>query len=97
MIPDVVSKKDAPVMDTMWCFLQIGGQKGSFEQLSEAVHNLISMTTQKTSGQRSNKKHDVDWVEMKPTLWAIIIEATAYVLDEEGKRNGISEKAPQAR
>lgn len=29
MIPDVVSKKDAPVMDTMWCFLQIGGQKAS--------------------------------------------------------------------
>jgi len=96
MMPDVVSKKDAPVMDTMWRFLQIGGQKGSFEQLSEEVHNLIAMTTQKTAGQKSDKKHDVDWVELSPTLWAIIIEATAYVLDEEGKKRGISEEAPQA-
>ena len=96
MMPDVVSKKDAPVMDTMWRFLQIGGQKGSFEQLSEAVHNLISITTQKTARQKSDKKHDVDWVELSPTLWAIIIEATAYVLDEEGKKRGISEEAPQA-
>ena len=96
MMPDVVSKKNAPIMDTMWKFLQIGGQKGSFEHLSEAVHNLIAMTTQKTAGQRDSKKHDVDWVELNPTLWSIIIEATAYVLDEEGKRHGILEKAPKA-
>lgn len=97
LIPEIVSKKDAPVFDAMWNFLMIGGQKGSFDELSKLVHNLIDMTMQKTAGQRKNKKHDIDWTEeLAPTLWGIIIEATAYVLDEEGKRNGIPEEAPQA-
>lgn len=86
-LPVVVSKKDAPVFDAMWAFLMIGGQKGDFKSLSESVHDLIAMTTQKTAGQRKTKKNYIDWQELSPTLWSIIIEATAYVLDEEGRRN----------
>lgn len=84
LAPQIVSKKDKPVFDLMWHFLMKGGQKGDFSELSARVHDLIRMTMQKDAGQRGK---GIDWNELAPTLWSIVIEATAYVLDEEGKQN----------
>lgn len=65
--------------DTMWTFLMDYGQEADIQSLKEHVYDLIGMTTQKTAGQRKTKK-DINWVELEPTLMAIVIEATCLVL-----------------
>lgn len=70
------------IKDTMWSFLMDKGQKANIPQLKENVYNLIGMTTQKTAGQRK-AKNDIDWEELSPTVWSIVIEATALVLSGE--------------
>ncbi|WP_317313212.1 hypothetical protein [Absicoccus porci] len=65
--------------DTMWRFLMTGKQKGNPQLLKEYVYDLIQMATQKTAGQRGNKK-DISFDELQPLEWSIIIEATCLVL-----------------
>lgn len=67
------------IKDTMWSFLMDHGQKANIPALKEYVYDLIGMATQKTAGQRK-AKHDIDWDELAPTVWSIVIEATALVL-----------------
>lgn len=70
------------IKDTMWHFLMDKGQKANPEALKEAVHDLITMTTQKNAGQRKAKK-DIDWDNLDMTIMAIVIEATALILSGE--------------
>ena len=66
--------------DIMWSFLMDKGQKTNIAALKENVNDLIKATTQKTAGQRNNKRSDINWEELDMTLWSIVIEATALVL-----------------
>lgn len=75
--------------DTMWTFLMDYGQEADIQSLKEYVYDLIGMTTQKTAGQRKTKK-GINWVELEPTLMAIVIEATCLVLS--GRLDELEEK-----
>lgn len=68
------------IKDTMWCFLMDKGQKENIPALKEAVYRLIKMTTQKTAGQRTTKKTDINWDSLDMELMRIVIEATCLVL-----------------
>ncbi|WP_373261893.1 hypothetical protein [Hungatella hathewayi] len=49
--------KIQPLIDfAMWNFLQPGHQEANIPALKEAVNELISITKQKTAGQRDNSK-----------------------------------------
>lgn len=61
--------------DFMWQFLMDKGQKANIPALKENVYTLISMTTQKTAGQ----KKGISWSELDMVLMSIVIEATALV------------------
>lgn len=78
------------IKDTMWSFLMDKGQKSNIPALKGYVYDLIRITTQKTAGQRK-AKHNIDWDELKPTLWSIVIEATALVLSGELDEDGGTE------
>lgn len=75
------------IKDTMWSFLMDHGQKANIPALKEYIYDLIGMTTQKTAGQRK-ANHDIDWTELEPTLWSIVIEAVALVLSGELDKAG---------
>ena len=84
------SKNPADMLeDPMWQMFKTFGQKADYLALKKAVYDLIQMSTQKTAGQRDNKKSDTSWEEnLDMTLWTIVIEACALVLSgeyEEGK------------
>ena len=67
--------------EPMWQMFMTFGQRSNPEQLKTYVYDLIKMSTQKTAGQRSDKKSDMPWDEnLDMTLWGIVIEATALVL-----------------
>lgn len=67
--------------EPMWQMFMTFGQRANPEQLRTYVYDLIKMSTQKTAGQRSEKKSDIDWTDnLDMTLWGIVIEATALVL-----------------
>lgn len=67
--------------EPMWQMFQTFGQKANYPALKENVHKLIGMATQKTAGQRSDKKSDISWEDnLDMTLWSIVIEACAFVL-----------------
>ena len=67
--------------EPMWQMFMTFGQKANPEQLKTYVYDLIKMSTQKTAGQRSDKKSDLSWDDnLDMTLWGIVIEATALVL-----------------
>ena len=65
--------------DTMWHFLQDGGQKENIPALKEYVYDLINMTTQKDAGQRG-KSGNISWDFLDMTIFSIVCEATALVL-----------------
>ena len=70
--------------EPMWQMFMTFGQRANPEQLKTYVYDLIKMSTQKTAGQRSEKKSDIDWTDnLDMTLWGIVIEATALVLSGE--------------
>ena len=80
--------------DTVWTFLMDYGQEADIGLLKEYVYDLIGMTTQKTAGQRKTK-NDINWIELEPTLMAIVIEATCLVLSgrlNELEGNKVDEK-----
>lgn len=71
-------KRDA--LDTMWSFLQMGGQKSNIPALKEYCEQLQKMITQKTAGQRQDHKNDISFYELDTITNAIVIEAMALYL-----------------
>lgn len=73
------SKHDA--IDTMWRFLQMGGQKSNIPVLKEHCEMLQRMLMQKTAGQEAYRKStDVDFGDLDAITNAIVIEAMALWL-----------------
>ncbi len=70
------------LINTMWDFLKDGGQKGNPESLQNYVYQLIKIMTQKTAGQRKEKKKDIDFRDLDLIIQAIVIEAICLVLDK---------------
>lgn len=69
------------IKDTMWHFLQDGGQKENIPELKDAVYRLIQMTTQKTAGQEKyGKSTHISWDTLDMEIMRIVCEATALVL-----------------
>lgn len=68
------------IKDTMWHFLMTHGQKENIPQLKSACYDLIQLMTQKTAGQRENKKTDISFDDLDMIKETIIIEAVALVL-----------------
>lgn len=64
----------------MWGFLQMGGQKANIPALKENCELLQRAMMQKTAGQRSNKRTDVDFGELDAIINGIVIEAMALWL-----------------
>lgn len=78
-------KMDArPIEDfVMWAMLQRGGQKANIPLLKELVGQWIRLTTQKTAGQRKDRKKDLSWDNMERIKMGILCEAVALVLSGE--------------
>lgn len=70
------------LIDTMWDFLKDGNQSGNPERLKNEVYLLIKMMTQKTVGQRKEKKKDIDFRNLDLVIQSIVIEAMCLVLDK---------------
>ncbi len=69
--------------EPMWQMFKTFGQKPNVEALKGYCYDLIQMSTQKTAGQREDKK-DMDWSDnLHMTLWGIVIESCALVLSGE--------------
>lgn len=77
-----IINKDNFYIDTMWSFLQLGGQKGNPVKFRESVEDLIQMMTQKTAGQRENKRYDLNFNDLNMVMQVICMEAICLVLDE---------------
>ncbi len=75
------SRNPADVLkEPMWQMFQTFGQKSDPESLKKYCYELIQMSTQKTAGQREDKR-DMDWSDnLDMTLWGIVIEACALVI-----------------
>ena len=61
-------------------FLRHKNQKSNIPNLKRLVNTLITMTTQKTAGQRNDKRKDVPFESLEMLKWAIVCEAVALVL-----------------
>ena len=72
--------KIQPLIDfAMWSFLQSGHQEANIPALKEAVNELVSITKQKTAGQRENSK-DISFDNIDRIQFTILCEAVALVL-----------------
>ena len=81
---------------TTWAFLQPGSAaKPNITALKLAVADLCRMTTQKTAGQRKNKKSDLSWDNLERVKFTIIAEATLLVLS--GKLDGLEENENESQ
>lgn len=80
--------------DPMWQMYQTFGQKANISALKEYVYTLIKMSTQKTAGQRSNKKDNVSFEDLNMVLWGIVIEACALV--QSGILDGLEDESEQS-
>lgn len=74
------AKHDA--LDTMWAFLQMGGQKADIPALKEYCGIFRRMMIQKTAGQR-NDKSDISFAQLDTICNAIGIEAMSLYLSGE--------------
>lgn len=77
----------------MWAAFQAGGQQANIPLLKELVGQWVQMATQKTAGQRKDKKGDLSWDNLERVKMGILCEAVALVLsgklDElEGSSDG---------
>ena len=66
--------------DTMWSFLQMGGQKPNIPGLKKYCETLQKMMMQKTAGQRKEKTNDVDFAYLDMLCNFIVIEAMCLYL-----------------
>lgn len=64
----------------MWNFLHMGGQKVNIPALKENCELLQRAMMQKTAGQRSNKRTDVDFRELDAIINGVVIETMALYL-----------------
>ena len=78
--------------EPMWQMFMTFGQQGNVQALKDYVYDLIQMATQKTAGQRADKRKDLDFNDLDMTLWGIVIEATALVLSGELDNKIINQK-----
>lgn len=74
-------KHDA--LDTMWAFLQMGGQKADIPALKGYCEIFQRMMIQKTAGQRNDKKSDISFAQLDTICNAIVIEAMSLYLSGE--------------
>lgn len=65
---------------TMWAMLQDGGQHFDPDLLESLVRDWIQLATQKTAGQRKDKKSDLSWDNLERLKMGILGEAVALVL-----------------
>lgn len=70
-------------LDTMWSFLQMGGQKADIPALKEYCGILQRMMTQKTAGQRKDTKNDISFTQLDTICNIIVIEAMCLYLSGE--------------
>lgn len=84
---------------TMWAMLQDEGQHFDPDLLEALVRDWIQLVTQKTAGQRKDKKSDLSWDNLERLKTGILGEAVALVLSGKlkiikgGKDNGPNSKA----
>ena len=71
-------KRDS--FNTMWGFLQMGGQKSNIPALKEHCEMLRKLMTQKTAGQRADKPSDISFAELDTVMNVIVIEAMCLYL-----------------
>ena len=65
----------------MWTFLQMGQQKSNIPTLKNAIKDLITMMTQKSSGQRPNDNKSINWEEnFDMTIITIVCESVGLYL-----------------
>lgn len=74
------AKHDA--LDTMWAFLQMGGQKADIPALKEYCGIFRRMMIQKTAGQQNNKS-DISFAQLDTICNAIVIESMSLYLSGE--------------
>lgn len=74
------AKHDA--LDTMWAFLQMGGQKADIPALKEYCGIFRRMMIQKTAGQR-NDKSGISFAQLDTICNAIVIESMSLYLSGE--------------
>ena len=78
------SRVASDAFDTMWSFLQMGGQRANYPLLKEYCLELRNMMMQKTAGQEKYRKaSDVSFDDLDTLKNAIVIEALALVLSGE--------------
>lgn len=70
------------IKDFMWSMFLLTGekQKADIDQLEADIKTLIKMTTQKTAGQRKDKRGDVSWDNLERMQMNIICGATVLYL-----------------
>lgn len=84
---------------TMWAMLQDGGQHFDPDLLESLVRDWIQLATQKTAGQRKDKKSDLSWDNLERLKMGILGEAVALVLSGKleiikgEKKNGPNRQA----
>lgn len=67
--------------DIMFKFLDMGNQKANIPQYKQGIQDLITLMTQKNSGQRKNDKVSVNWEEnFDMTIITIVCESVALYL-----------------
>lgn len=67
--------------DNMFAFLQMGQQKSNIPVLKNAIKDLITMMTQKNSGQKGNIKKSTNWEEnFDMTIITIVCESVGLYL-----------------
>lgn len=70
-------KVNRDMMDSMWAFLRLGGQKASVQTLRENCEILKQMMEQKTAGQRADHPHDVPFADLDAVKNIIVLESLA--------------------
>lgn len=70
------------IKDAMWSMFMLTSekQKANIDQLEDDIKMLIKMTTQKTAGQRKDKRSDVSWDNLERIQMNIICGATTLYL-----------------
>lgn len=83
-LSDIMENPANGIKDAMWYFLMNGSHKFTDEdidELTDSVHRLIQMKTQKNAGQKPYaKKMCIDWNTMDMELMRIVCYATTLVL-----------------
>ena len=70
-------------LDAMWAFVQMGGYQlhaTDIAALKDNCEQLRRLLTQKTAGQRRDKREDIDFHELDAITNNIVIEAMVLYL-----------------